>query len=127
MVSCITRIIFVLPSGLMVTKKPKTQTMNNTITIPNFKLFFGKYKGMPLSLTPKSYQKWLVQTDFFKGLQIKYPIKNRVGNSDGSWYEIDLITIDLTETKNRTVRTEQDPEQKHWNGYATYLERNSFD
>lgn len=101
--------------------------MSNTITTPNFKLFFGKYKGMPLSSTPKSYQKWLVQSDFFKGLKIKYPIKNRVGNADGSWYEIDLITIDLTETNNRIQFSEDDPEQKHWNGYATYLERNSFD
>jgi len=100
--------------------------MNNTISVPNFKLFFGKYKGSLLSSTPKSYQKWLVQSDFFKSLQIKYPIKVRKGNSEGTWYEVDILHIDISEKPNEACHQDNDPEKKHWEGYTTWLERNSY-
>jgi len=32
----------------------------------DFKLKFGKYKGILFSKTPKSYQDWLLQQDWFK-------------------------------------------------------------
>lgn len=99
--------------------------MENTIYTPNFKLFFGKYKGQLLSSTPMSYQVWLVQTDFFKGLSIKYPHKVRKGNSDGSWYEVDILTIHITQ-EPKAIYKEDEPEKRHWEGYATYLERDSY-
>ena len=72
-----------------------------------------------------SYQVWLVQTDFFKGLTIKYPHKVRKGNSDGTWYEADILAIKITQAPKAT-HTEDEPEKRHWNGYTTYLERDSY-
>jgi hypothetical protein len=102
--------------------------MENTIYTPNFKLFFGKYKGQLLSATPMSYQVWLVQTEFFKGLDIKYPHKVRKGNSDGTWYETDVLTILIAKPikEPQVTHREIDPEERHWKNYATHLERNSY-
>jgi hypothetical protein len=101
--------------------------MEHTITTPNFKLFFGKFKGQLLSNTPYSYQVWLVQTNFFKKLNIKYPHKIRVGNFEGSWYEIDVLTIKIPTKKVNYSTNEIEPEEKFYKGYATYLERNNYD
>lgn len=34
--------------------------------IPNFTLKFGKFKGQQFKSTPQTYQKWLLQQEWFK-------------------------------------------------------------
>ena len=98
--------------------------MKNQISTPNFKLFFGKFKGQLLSQTPMSYQIWLVQQDFFKKLNIKFPHKIRVGNSEGSWYQVDILTINIPTLKES--QSEIEPEEQFYKNYTTYLERDSY-
>jgi hypothetical protein len=74
--------------------------MSNFIVVADFKLFFGKYKGQYFSSTPASYQRWLVQTDFYKSLNIKYPRKEYKRDWEGNrWYEVATFKVYLDDPK----------------------------
>lgn len=94
----------------------------------NFKLFFGKYKGQFLSNTPMSYRTWLVQSDFYKGLTIKFPVRVKMRNGDGdTWWDYEKVKVqvlnpDWDQDLATSYHTE-DPEERHWKNLATWNER----
>jgi|LakMenE01Jun11ns_1017448.scaffolds.fasta_scaffold8943454_1 hypothetical protein len=53
------------------------------MTTSNFILKFGKYKGLDFTSTPKNYQKWLSQQDWFK-MPTK-PISNNLSSAEKSF------------------------------------------
>jgi hypothetical protein len=74
----------------------------------NFILKFGKYKGQNFSNTPKNYQDWLLQQDWFK-----MPSSYNTTNVDNQSYALiengvihtdDLSLSDATEMKERHSR-----------------------
>ena len=64
------------------------------VSVANFRLFFGKYKGQVFSNTPKDYQSWLITQPFFKQLKIR-PMYVRKKNMDGVWREVDIIEVEI--------------------------------
>jgi hypothetical protein len=104
--------------------KQKPKAMTTKIQTPDFKLFFGKHKGMFLSQTPLSYQQWLVQTEFFDNLKIKYPRYKVYRSADGG---IDHVTVMLTiEIPCKEERYELTPEEKYYRGATAWFERDSY-
>jgi hypothetical protein len=53
-----------------------------TNTIQDFTLSFGKFKGQLFLTTPKSYQQWLTQQQWFK-LPIEKPLHKQLVGWDG--------------------------------------------
>ena len=99
--------------------------MTTKIQTPDFKLFFGKHKGMFLSQTPLSYQQWLVQTEFFDNLKIKYPRYKVYRSADGG---IDHVTVMLTiEIPCKEERYELTPEEKYYKEIISDEEEGMYD
>lgn len=99
--------------------------------VANFKLFFGKYKGQLLSATPKTYQAWLIQSDFYKNLNIKFPVKVKKRNFDDVWWDVEMVKVQIPNPnyvgKSEYVPSrEDDAEARYWRNMATCSERFSY-